>query len=513
VANVDNAPNTLRFTAVKDGTLTVASTLSGTTAVMVGTTSSVGQYSSGVINLSGPNTYSGGTTLNTFNPAATPTLGFGSNSALGTGALDVLSDSSAMAGLQATNAGLTLSNPINLITVGVGGFGPKLFFSGSNDYTLSGAITGDDTTSLYMFSQTGLSVSLSGNNVGFLGNIYLPKGTLNFLSDNAAGGGTLDFGDASLGNAFFSSANPVLYGLTGTSGSIILGGTTNLILDASIGTHDFNYAGGISGTGGLTITAPMATSASAVALRGSSSYSGGTTVLNYGVVALDQSDSLGTGMVTLNAPNGGILVGPAVTMTNPLTFTSGALAGFGTYDPTGTATLTFNTGHIVSPGTGILFDGSGVSATGELTLATDVTFANGGSYVWTLQDVNRPDGYSLLNISGNLAITATSGGFVLKIATFDSSNFLGDANLLLGQPYTLPIITTTGSITGFSTSAFTIDASLFQSGAMAPSMFALTQSGSTIYLTFTAVPEPSTYALLALGLGAVFVPLRRRRKS
>ena len=149
------------------------------------------------------------------------------------------------------------------------------------------------------------------------------------------------------------------------------------------------------------------------------------------------------------------------------------------------------------------------AGTGSITVNT----TNGGTYLWTLQDVTRTDGLSLLNISGNLNITASAGGFNLEIITFDSTGNEGLANLTVGTPYSLVIAHASGGITGFSPSAFTINASQFQNGTLSPTVFTLTQSGNDLYLNFTPIPEPSTYALLGLGLGAVLVPALRRRRS
>ncbi|MBS0662353.1 MAG: PEP-CTERM sorting domain-containing protein [Verrucomicrobia bacterium] len=519
VTNGSNAANTLRFTAALGGVLTVTGPIidgASPKAVMIGSPSPSGPYSGGTVILSDANSYTGGTTVNAANIASI-TLGVGNSAALGTGPLTFTSGSGNLAGLKATTTGINLPNAITLYNSAPGtGSGPLVYFTGSNDFTLSGSITGDATTSLNMYNSTPIAVTLSGNNSAFLGNITLYNGTLNLLNNYAAGGGSIFFGLAGSGLLTFGGAatNPVIYGLSGDSGTISIPGGTNLNYDISYGDNrDTDYGGTITGAGSLTLTAPTSPNMQGALLSGNNTYSGGTTVLNNAILALGSNTGAGSGTVVVNAPGGGLALNSGVTFTNPLTFTAGSLLGWGTFAPTGTSTFTFDTNHAVAPGLAGADQNDG-GVVGTLTLNADVVFADGGTFKYAIKDPSTPDGLALLAINGNLNITASPGGFTLKLFTYDTANTLGFANLTLGNTYNIPIATISGSITGFSPTAFTIDATNFQLGQWSPTVFSLSQSGGTLYLNFTAVPEPSTYALLALGLGTLVLPgFRRRRQS
>ena len=511
VTNGSNAANTLRFVAAQSGVLNVNSTITGTVGVMIGSPAQGGPYSSGVVVMNGVNSYSGGTTVNAAN-IASPTLAVGNSSALGTGALTLASATNGIVGLRASSGGVNLANTVNLNdTSGGSGAGPQLFFTGVNAFTLSGNIIGNATTSLNLYNSAPLTVTLSGDNSGFLGNISAFNGTLNFLHNNAAGLGTLFFGDASTATVAFGggAVAPTLYGINGDTGSLVMpSGTLTFDVSDDIN-HDSRFGGVISGAGSLIITAPTASSGKTLYLFGANTYSGGTVIQNKGILALGNNAAAGTGTVTLNAASGGIALNSGVTFTNPLVFTTGTLAGFGTYAPSGSPTITFDTGRIVSPGLPGVSDHSPI---GTLTFNTNVTFGNGGTFVWSLQDAARADGASLLNINGNLLISASGGSFLVQVFTFNSNDTLGLANLSLGTPYSIPVVTASGTITGFTPTAFTIDSSMFQVGQNNGTVFSLSQTGSTIYLNFTPVPEPSTYALLALGFSAMLFPALRRKR-
>ncbi|MBS0662016.1 MAG: PEP-CTERM sorting domain-containing protein, partial [Verrucomicrobia bacterium] len=395
------------------------------------------------------------------------------------------------------------------------GAGPRLYLTGTTSFTLSGSFTGDASTNLTLFNPSAPSVSLGGNNSAFLGNIQLFNGSLTLLNNYAAGAGTIDFGLSSLATLTFGGAAtaPVIYGLHGDGGTIAIPGGTNLVYDLSYGDfHDTDFGGTITGAGSLTLTAPTAANPQGSLLSGNNTYSGGTTVLDNAILAMSTNSAAGTGTVVLNAPNGGLALNSGVTFTNSLTFTAGSLLGWGTFAPAGMPTITFATNQAVAPGLAGINDNKG-GVMGTLTLNADVVFADGGTFKYAIKDPSTPDGVSLLAINGNLNITASPGGFTLKLFTYDTANTVGFANLTLGNTYNIPIATVSGSITGFSPTVFTVDATNFQLGQWSPTAFSLSQSGSTLYLNFTAVPEPSTYALVALGLGTLVLPgLRRRRR-
>ena len=186
-----------------------------------------------------------------------------------------------------------------------------------------------------------------------------------------------------------------------------------------------------------------------------------------GVGALNLS---GTGTVSVN--------NAANTMTGLTTVNSGAtLAGAGKV-----AALTLNSGGIMSPGT------VGSSTPATLT-ATGFTWNGGGLMKFHLGTAGASD---RLALGTGLLTKGTGTGWV-----FDFQN-----TGALGNTYTLISGTALGS--GFTAADFSyIGLAAGLSGAFAYNA----ASG----LTFTVVPEPSTYAL-ALGVSAVLVAGVRRRR-
>jgi hypothetical protein len=196
----------------------------------------------------------------------------------------------------------------------------------------------------------------------------------------------------------------------------------------------------------------------------------------------------------------------------------------------GGSTVTLNSGGILSgAGTvGSLTVGDGASLSpgnspGTLNVAGNVTWLGGGNYNWqTLNTVGTTGTqWDLISATGALDLTALSIGskFNINVWSLQSTgpDVNGDiANFDNTQTHQWLIAIAAGGITGFTgTEQFNINVGATNgtagfSNLLDGGTFSVSQSGNELFLSYSAVPEPRTWALVAPFLAGAVVAHRRR---
>ena len=175
----------------------------------------------------------------------------------------------------------------------------------------------------------------------------------------------------------------------------------------------------------------------------------------------------------------------------------GILSGNGTI----ASNVSVSNGSILSPG----------NSPGTLHFTGLIEFGPSGRYTWEINDVDAGagvfPGWDLIDIADQLMITATAGA---KYQIDVTSLTLGDAAGAVhdfdpAQSYDWIIATAGGGITGFDANFFQVNTSSFANSF--DGSFSLVQSGNGLFLHYSAVPEPGSCTLAAVGWY-----VRRRRR-
>lgn len=315
-------------------------------------------------------------------------------------------------------------------------------------------------------------------------------------------------------NGLYSGGSQPTYGqITNTS-------ATAATLTIGAGDADGSYTGRLqNGTGGGALSirkigqgtqeiAGTIYSTNSVA----NSYTGTTTV--DGGTLLVSGTLTGTSGIFINA--GSLIYTNDASMDRAVTVDGGEFKYLSIGDFSGTITLNSGTlGGTNWNGMGDLVIGNNVSISpgnspGQ-AVGVDQTWADGGNYQFEINDATGASGVNWddVNFTGDLDLSGlTAGGFTIALISLDGSNESGIvANFDQNTEYSWEFASY-GTITGtFLSSLFAIDDSAFQNSYSGS--FSVSQVGNSLFVNYS-VPEPSTYALL-LGIIVSLAALRRRR--
>ncbi len=313
--------------------------------------------------------------------------------------------------------------------------------------------------------------------------------SLNLAADSVRGGGILQLGYGASGGAAVVR-NAEVYSLSG-GGLITASNATNGTANTGTLTinngSNANFNGTITDGGANGFIRFVKTGAGKQILSGTNSYTGTTTVSG-GTLIINGDNSAATGNLTVSS--GATLGG------------SGIIGGATTIS------------GIHSPG----------NSPGLQTFTSDLTYNNGSSIVWELDQntlAGRGSNFDGIDVAGDLTFNGpvsfnllfnALGSTVTWTDSLWGSDYLGTSGWLV---YSL---TGEGQINNFNNlSLVSIDwldsATNRISSVRSGASFSLYQDGNDIYLNYTAVPEPSTYAMLVLsGLAMAGYVIRRRHR-
>lgn len=492
------------------GNISINGIISGDGNAQNGTTTSVYKDGAGALTLGGANSYTGDTRIAEGNLTVSGlgTLGSGSDVFIAAGGSLTVNANTAVASVQ--EWGTTNSGTISIgsgATLNINGADRGTMFqnsiSGAGGLTMAGS--GNSTLGLFgTQSYTGATtvsggklstgVALASSAVTISGGTFETT-TNNILADTATV--TVNSGTYNVGG------NDTIGALSGTGGSINL--STNR-LTTTISSGISSYTGGaISGTGG-GITK---NGAGTFSLGGTHSYTGGTTV------------------------SGGELrlVGATLSTSSPVSVSSGAklggygsvgaLSGAGFIDPGNSPGIITATQIDPSGGLDFNFEFAGLAPvfSNPVSSVNDLIRITGATpFSASLNGENIIKVY----FSGDALYTGGAakqirGGFFAETSAANFANSISGASYAYYFAMSGGGVTYNGQTYGTQTEyqsangfTLTITATNFSQAAS----FDGTPSINGQILQFDVIPEPSTYALLALsGLALGFHAYRRRRRA
>jgi autotransporter-associated beta strand protein len=238
-----------------------------------------------------------------------------------------------------------------------------------------------------------------------------------------------------------------------------------------------------------------------VELKGNNTYSGGTQVLG-GTLLAGSNNALGLGGVAVG-DRATLSVGRSVVLSNALTLSSGStLSGYGTLATPGGVFI----------GNGVRLSPGGDLGAGTLTFNA-LTLGSGSSLTFNVlyPTGNLGTGWDLLRVNGPLTLAASTSPFTINLVTLSGDGTAGPLGTFdPTRNYSWTFVTATG-VNGYTSDSFAINSGGFLNNTAGGSFF-VAQTATGLSINFTPVPEPSTYVLMALGIGLIALFEYRRRR-
>lgn len=404
--------------ATSSTTLTFAQSTNSTLDQMITGAGSVAKTGSGVLTLTGINTYGGGTTI------SDGTLQIGTGGSTGSITGDVINNASLAVNRSGTFIfGGAISGTGGVSKAGIG----TMVLTGTNSYTGGTTIS----AGTLQIGDGGNNGSITGDVINRASLVFNRSGTYTFGgaisgtgSVRKTGGGVTILTGANTYTGVTTISSGVLQiGDGGTTGSI----TNNVTNSASLAfnrSDTYTFGGVISGGGSVKQLGTGTT-----VLTGNSAYTGGTTISN-GTLQIGNGGT--TGSIAYNVNNNGTL---AFNRSNALTF-SGLISGAGSVAQLGSGNLsmsganTYTGGTTISRGTVTIGNNSALG-TGDVKMMQGATFAFGiGDY--TLANNFVISGTSIFNIRAGTTQTITGA-----VSDGDTAGIIqknGDGKLILSGP-------------------------------------------------------------------------------
>ncbi|CAN5593326.1 hypothetical protein BH09VER1_BH09VER1_41310 [soil metagenome] len=546
------------FTATSGVTASIGSVLSGSNGFT--------KAGNGTIALSGSNTFSGtvSVTGGLLQIADDSNLGAAANSiVMGGGGLKTVSNVSLNAARQISGVGifdvansttLTINGGVNMTVTTISNTGTLNLQGstrnvGSLNFNAAGSLTGSGT-----ITATGLTATNLTSGVATV-TAPLDLGTSNITVD-VGGGGTVALNGLTFGGTTTNYITKTGSGIldVAAGGNAISrwrigsgttdGGTLQIHDSAGAGTNQmfFNYgtlyaASDLTGANAIAIGLSIGgRSATQAILAGSNMQFNGDTALfeSAGVATIltVNNTSIFNGTITQSATagTGFVVKGSGVAVFNG---TASALTRATSVTDTATLVINGSWGSSVLVDSDAKFKGSGTiaglvdvyglynvgNAVGTQTAQAGVTMRNGSTFQWDLKGNTSlaTDADQLIVSGGDITIES---GVTLALnfsgtgSTVDWSNSFWDSD----HTWTIADMTGAGSLTGLfamsDPSTWLDSNSVLLSTLRSQAEFTVGASGSDVVLTYSAIPEPSTIALLfAGGLGLLLWQKARRRAT